>query len=113
MPWRLILLIFVFVVFMIFMSFNLDDRYRSDINFGFKQAENIPVFLTVFVSFTLGLISSLPLLIKQKKKQNTSVPQNVLPIEPAAEYKPDEKIKQEAASAKQKFLARRRGGNAT
>jgi len=58
MPWRLILFVAVFAVFLVFITFNLDNR--CDISFGFKRFENVPVFLTVFSSFAIGLVCSLP-----------------------------------------------------
>jgi hypothetical protein len=38
--------------------FNLDKK--CDISFGFTVIEDVPVFLTVFCSFVLGMLSTLP-----------------------------------------------------
>jgi hypothetical protein len=51
----------------VFISLNLDNK--CDINLGFKTAHDIPVYLTVFISSALGLLSSLPFFIKRKKQK--------------------------------------------
>jgi uncharacterized integral membrane protein len=72
MPWRLILFIVVFAVFLAFITFNLDNR--CDVNFFFNMGiKEVPVFLTVFASFILGLFCSLPLaLFHTRKKKKVS-----------------------------------------
>jgi len=67
--WRLIVFIIVFAVFLVFIVFNLENR--CDISFGFAEIKEVPVFLTIFVSFILGLFCALPLvvLIKMKRKE--------------------------------------------
>ena len=66
MPWRLIIFIVVFVIFLTFITFNLENR--CDISFGFTKITEVPVFLTVFISFTLGLICALPVALRVVKK---------------------------------------------
>ena len=75
MPWRLILLIVVLAILLGFIGFNLDNT--CDLSFGFKVFKGVPVYLTVFISFILGLISSLPFfflgsLKKKLKNDKTS-----------------------------------------
>jgi uncharacterized membrane protein YciS (DUF1049 family) len=68
MPWRLIAVVAVFVVFLFFISFNLDNK--CNISFGFTVIEEAPVFLTIFISFGLGFITTIPFvffLLKKKK----------------------------------------------
>ncbi|MDR0322830.1 MAG: hypothetical protein LBI12_00105 [Treponema sp.] len=72
MPWRLILIIVVFVVFLIFIAFNLDDNYKSDINFGFSKVEDVPVYLTILTSFVVGLLCALPFAMRVSKKINNT-----------------------------------------
>jgi len=118
MPWRLILTIAIFIIFMIFAAFNLDEANRCNISFGFKEFENIPVFLTVFFSFVAGLVCATPLVfhirkrrdekpskIKSKKKSYDE-PIEMEPVEPVA----DEKLKLDAMSARERFFANRRSG---
>jgi uncharacterized integral membrane protein len=85
MPWRLILVIVIFAIFLAFITFNLDNR--CDISFGFTTITNIPVFLTVFISFTLGLFCVLPiaLLLRKKQKEIPSKDKKPLKIDTPAE----------------------------
>ena len=124
MPGRLMFFILIFALILFFIGFNLGDEFKCNINFGFTRLNNIPVFFPIFVSFVLGLLFSLPLVIKNKagkksdgtakekkpdKKQakndfsdSDDSPYNIIPGN-------DEKIKQDAAAAKERFLAKRRG----
>jgi len=64
MPWRLIVSIVIFVIFLTFITFNLDNR--CDVSLGFAKFTNVPVFLTVFASFVLGLVFALPIAFRLK-----------------------------------------------
>ena len=64
MPWKLIGILTVFGVFLAFITFNLENK--SDINFGFTVLRDIPVFLTIFFSFSLGLVFGLPYIIRAR-----------------------------------------------
>ncbi|MDR2965798.1 MAG: hypothetical protein LBU88_08490 [Treponema sp.] len=72
MPWRLIGVISIFIVFLVFIGFNLGDEYQCSINLGFKVLERVPVFYTIFVSFTLGFLCTLPVVLGAKKKSDIS-----------------------------------------
>ena len=65
MPWRLIAVILVFAVLLTFITFNLENK--CDINFGFTQIEEVPIFMTIFLSFVLGLFCTFPLLLRSMK----------------------------------------------
>jgi len=111
MPGRLIFFIFIFALILFFIGFNLGDEYRCNINFGFTVLSGVPVFFTIFVSFVLGLLFSLPLVLRQKKKK-TEMPRhdtNKIDDFPPAGFDANDKIKQDAAAAKERFLAKRRG----
>ncbi len=54
MPWKLILFLLCLVLTTFFVGFNLDNS--CNINLGFKTYENVPVFLTVLISFAAGVI---------------------------------------------------------
>ena len=58
---RLIVIIIIFALFIAFIVFNLENK--SDVSFGLKTFEQIPVFLTVFCSFVLGMLFALPFTI--------------------------------------------------
>jgi hypothetical protein len=118
MPGRLIIFIFILAIILFFIGFNLDNR--CDIGFGFAKLENIPVFFPIFVSFALGLLCSLPFIIKNKigRKRNETTKDNKpakddFPGSDDVPYinsiEPDEKIKQEAMSARERFFAKRSG----
>ena len=61
MPWRLIQMIIIFAILLIFIGFNLTNT--CDISLGFMKIPNVPVYLTVFASFMLGMLSSVPFFI--------------------------------------------------
>jgi len=67
MPWRLIVSIVIFALFLVFITFNLDNR--CDLSLGLVKFEQVPVFMTVFVSFVLGLICGLPFVFLVRRKR--------------------------------------------
>jgi flagellar biosynthesis component FlhA len=97
--------------------FNLGEDNRCNISFGLKTVPNVPVFLTIFISFFLGLLCALPLsLMKNKNTKKSPKPDKDAKIksetdsgEKPVHVVPDEKIKQEAAEAKKRFLDKRKG----
>ena len=106
MPYRLIIAIVIFAVFMVFITFNLDNR--CDINFGITKIEGVPVFITVFISFILGLFCTLPIAIHAMKKfrkhrNSNSEKTYTAPV--------NEKIKEDAARAREKFFLKRKKPN--
>jgi len=112
MPWRLILFIVIFAVFLTFVTLNLDNR--CGVNFGFAQFEEVPIFLTVFISFALGLLCAMPLALRLGRKKK-GAPRRIkeqnddLDLHSSADPEIDEKIKQDAVAAKERFFANRRG----
>ncbi len=58
MPLRLIGLVILVGILVSFIGFNLGNV--SDVSFGFYVFRSVPVFLTAFVSFALGLVAALP-----------------------------------------------------
>lgn len=113
MPWRLILFIVIFAVFLAFVTLNLDNR--CNINFGFTQFEGVPIFLTVFISFSFGLLCAAPLVWRLSRKKKIETPRKerkkIEEHSPAApsDSETEQKIKQDAASAKERFFAKRLG----
>jgi len=63
MPGRLIQIIVFFAVILLFIVFNLGDDYKCNINIIFKEIPDVPVFLIVFFSFILGMLSTLPFIL--------------------------------------------------
>jgi uncharacterized integral membrane protein len=72
MPWRLIGFILLFGIFLVFIAFNLGNK--CDINFGFRVFQEVPVFLTAFASFILGMFCAIPFVfsLRRKKKDKTA-----------------------------------------
>ncbi|MDR1576063.1 MAG: hypothetical protein LBS37_08670 [Treponema sp.] len=69
MPWRLIGLIIIFGIFLVFIAFNLGPGNKCDISFGFRTFSEVPVFLTAFSSFALGMLCALPFIISFRVKR--------------------------------------------
>jgi hypothetical protein len=67
MFWRLVSFIVIFGVFIAFIGFNLENK--CDINVGFHVFRSVPVFLTVFLSFLLGILSATPVIIGIRAKR--------------------------------------------
>ena len=113
---RIIIFVIILALFLTFISFNLDNR--SNINMGFINFEDIPVFHIVFISFALGLIVSLPLVWYSKKKPNSKVKDKHEMLDLPIIF-PDESGDERAAaggstcqpidalSARERFLAKR------
>jgi uncharacterized membrane protein YciS (DUF1049 family) len=67
MPWRLIGFVIIFAIFLVFITLNLDNR--CNISFHFVVFQNVPIYLTAFFAFALGLVSSVPYIISIKLKK--------------------------------------------
>jgi len=63
---RLIAFICFFGLFLTFIVLNLD--YKCDISFGFKTITDVPVYLTVFLSLSAGMIIALFYSFYNKRK---------------------------------------------
>jgi len=74
MPWRLIQFIAIFIVLIVLVAFNLGDANRCDISFGFATIKNVPVFMTAFSAFILGMLCVLPYIIKLRIKGKAGSP---------------------------------------
>ena len=62
---------FFFIVFIclyaLFAALNMNNVSR--IHFGFAAIENVPVFLTITISFALGTLFMLPFVFTKKKEK--------------------------------------------
>ena len=68
MPWRLIGIIAVFALLLGFIGLNLENT--SNLHLGFKEFDNVPVYITVFASFLLGLAFSIPFFVSKTLKKH-------------------------------------------
>lgn len=73
MPFKLIGTIILLVCVTIFCGFNLDDANRCDINLVFKTLQNVPVFMTILVSFFVGMAVMLPFAVFKKKLSKAEI----------------------------------------
>ncbi len=61
MPWRLIKLVLILLFAIVFAAFNIDNR--CDVSLVFVSFKNVPVFVTMFVAFCIGILFVLPFTI--------------------------------------------------
>ncbi|MDR0554144.1 MAG: hypothetical protein LBG76_05025 [Treponema sp.] len=68
MPWRFLGFIIASGIFLVFIGLNLENR--SDVSFGFIKISQAPVYLTVFTSFVLGMLCSLPIVVSVRFRRS-------------------------------------------
>ena len=83
MPWRLVQFIVVFLIFFLFIMLNIANK--CDISFGFAVIEDVPVFLTAFFSFIVGMVCTFPFILGLKSRKKDQA----LPKERKLGQKPD------------------------
>jgi uncharacterized integral membrane protein len=66
--WRLVGFIIVFALFLVFIAFNLGNS--CNVSFGFKEFEAVPVYLTAFAAWALGMLCSIPIVISAGLKRS-------------------------------------------
>jgi len=67
MPWRLIVVVLLMGILIAFIGLNLENR--ADISFGFYRYEQVPIFISLFVSFIAGVVVMLPFTIGRRRKR--------------------------------------------
>ena len=69
-PWRLVVFIVLLGAVVIFAGLNINNT--SDVSFGFWKIEGVPIFISLFFAFVVGVITMAPFVIgkggKNKKK---------------------------------------------
>jgi uncharacterized integral membrane protein len=60
-------LIIILAVLLAFIGFNLDNK--CDLSLGITSFRGVPIYLTVFASFMLGMLCSLPFIIFRSLKK--------------------------------------------
>jgi uncharacterized integral membrane protein len=70
MPWKLIGFIVFFGILLAFIGLNLNNS--CDISFGFTTIPAVPIYLTVFSAFVLGLLCTVPLIVSLMFKKPKS-----------------------------------------
>ena len=77
--WRLIAFILICAIFLAFVTLNLENK--SDVSFGFRTFNEIPVFLTAFSSFVLGMLFAIPFVLSFGRKRRKAPPEYPLHAE--------------------------------
>ena len=85
MPIKLIGTIILLILVTIFAGVNLDNK--CDITFIFYTFKEVPVFMTVIISFVIGVIIMLPFTFGRKKK----TPQRPVQVQPVPQPKEESK----------------------
>lgn len=68
---KLVLVILLILVQAIFAGLNMKNV--SDISVGFKVFKEVPVFITIAISFVAGALVATPLVFISKKKEKSTV----------------------------------------
>ena len=66
MPWRMAFFLIILALVVFFAGFNITNV--SDISFGFYTIENVPIFISLFISFLVGTLVMIPFVAKSKVK---------------------------------------------
>jgi uncharacterized integral membrane protein len=74
MPWRLIGFIILCGIFLAFIGFNLENR--CTISFGFTEIRDVPIYLTAFASFVVGMLCAVPFIISLRRKKEKAQVKN-------------------------------------
>jgi len=91
---RLILFIVIFGVFLAFIIFNLDNK--CDISLGIMTFNDIPVFLSSFFSFVVGMLFAIPLIVSfGKKRKKNSMPESSKKMMKDGQHQGTDEIKKE------------------
>jgi uncharacterized integral membrane protein len=74
MPWRLLGFVILFGILLVFIGLNLDNRCA--ISFGFTTINDVPIYLTAFSAFVLGLLCTIPLMISLRFRKAKAPPKD-------------------------------------
>jgi uncharacterized integral membrane protein len=68
MPWKTILLIIAATFAVLFIALNVD--HKTEISLIFFTLDQVPVYLTVFVSMLIGALVMVPTVFRRRKRQH-------------------------------------------
>lgn len=77
MPFKLILFIIIVVLVTVFIGFNLENA--CSVWLFFRTFDNVPVFITIFAAFALGVLVMLPFTFGKSDSSRTKEPKPVQP----------------------------------
>jgi uncharacterized integral membrane protein len=69
MPWKLVLWLILLALVLAFVGFNIENT--SDISFGFYTLSDIPIFVSLFGAFVLGVLISVPVTVRHASRRRT------------------------------------------
>ena len=76
-PFKLIIFLVILGIVVFFIGFNLDNV--SDISYGFNdrsKVEDVPIFISLFIAFGIGIIVMIPFtFFRGKKKKKEFIPE--------------------------------------
>ena len=72
---RLIGFFLIFALFLAFIVLNLDNK--CTVHFGFHTFENVPIYISAFISILLGMVISIPFMASYKKKKDSAKPPKI------------------------------------
>jgi uncharacterized integral membrane protein len=72
MPWKFLGFLLILAVFVVFAGLNVENV--SDISFGFVTLEEVPIFLSLSLSFILGAVLMLPFTLTKYFKKGIKKP---------------------------------------
>ena len=116
MPWKLILLVIVIVLVAIFVGVN--HANVCNISFIFTEFHNVPVYVTILVSFVIGMLIMLPFTIGKKRgksadrRKNVDVPAVSVEEYPAENARNRRNRRRQEAAARKAEKARKKEKNA-
>ncbi len=88
MPWRLVAFIVILGLVVIFAGFNIGNS--SDVSFGFQVVEDVPIFISLFFAFVVGVIVMTPFVVgRARRNRRRAEPPAEAPA--AAPESPDER----------------------
>ena len=67
MPWKFVTVLVIVGLILFFVVFNMNNT--SDISFGFYTAKDVPIFLSLFISFFLGFLVTLPFALSSSSRK--------------------------------------------
>lgn len=98
MPWKLIGFVALLVFATFFIGFNLD--HRCDVSIGFTTFKDVPIFLSLLISFVAGVLVMTPFAfiksISPSKKKKT--PQETKTQEPVINKAEKKQTKKDATN---------------
>jgi uncharacterized integral membrane protein len=64
-PFKLIIFLVILGIIVFFIGFNLSNV--SDISFGFHTFTDVPIFISLFIAFAVGIIVMIPFTFTRRK----------------------------------------------